>query len=72
MRAKVGDAGLFDLAADGTDEPALPDAQSYEITVSDGSRSNTVVLGERSLSPEVRALLAWLRTVPGHRGTTGH
>jgi hypothetical protein len=46
--------------------------QSYEITVSDDDRSNTVVLGEASLSDEVRALLAWLRTVPGHHETTGY
>jgi hypothetical protein len=45
--------------------------QSYEITVSDDDRSNTVVLGEASLSTEVRELLAWLRTVPGHQDSTG-
>jgi hypothetical protein len=45
--------------------------QSYEITVSDDDRTNTVVLGEASLSPEVRELLAWLRTVPGHQESTG-
>jgi hypothetical protein len=70
LRAKVRDAGLFDLSS-ATGNPALPDVQSYEITVSDNERSNTVVLGESSLSDEVRALLAWLRTVPGHKDTTG-
>lgn len=45
--------------------------QSYEITVSDENRSNTVVLGESSLSAEVRALLAWLRNVPGHHEKIG-
>jgi hypothetical protein len=45
--------------------------QSYEITVSDNARTNTVVLGEASLSTEVRELLAWLRTVPGHQESMG-
>jgi uncharacterized membrane protein YidH (DUF202 family) len=49
----------------------MPDVQSYEITVSDDARTNTVVLGEASLSDEVRTLLAWLRTVPGHHETIG-
>jgi hypothetical protein len=45
--------------------------QSYEITVSDENRTNTVVLGEAQLSDEVRALLAWLRNVPGHHEKLG-
>lgn len=50
----------------------MPDVQSYEITVSEDDRSHTVVLGEASLSEDVRTLLAWLRTVPGHHETTGY
>ena len=74
LRAKVSDAGLFDLSSatgDSDDQAALPDVQSYEITVSDDERTNTVVLGEANLSAEVRALLAWLRAVPGRRETAG-
>ena len=70
LRTKVGAAGLFDLAS-ATGGSGMPDVQSYEITVSDDDRSHTVVLGEASLSTEVRELLAWLRTVPGHQESTG-
>jgi hypothetical protein len=70
LRAKIGEAGLFELSS-ATGGSALPDVQSYEITVSDEDRSNTVVLGESNLSDEVRALLAWLRKVPGHHETIG-
>jgi emfourin len=74
LRAKVGEAGLFDLtpADGGADQPARPDVPSYEITVSDDERTNTVVLGEADLSAAVRALLTWLHTVPGHHDTTGY
>ena len=71
MRAKVSDAGLFELSS-ATADSGLPDVQSYEITVADDERSNTVVLGESNLSEPVRALLAWLRTVPGHHESTGY
>jgi hypothetical protein len=70
LRAKVGEAKLFELSS-ATGGTALPDVQSYKITVSDEDRSNTVVLGEANLSDEVRALLAWLRTVPGHHDKIG-
>ncbi len=64
LRTLVAQAGLFDLtSADGG--TALPDVQSYEITVEDGGRHNTVVLGERELTAQVRALLDWLRSVAG-------
>ena len=70
LRAKVGDAGLFDLPSNGGSD--LPDMQSYEITVEENGRSNTVVLGEQTLTSELRELLAWLRTVPGHREHMGY
>jgi hypothetical protein len=70
LRAKVGDAGLLDLPSTGGSD--LPDVQSYEITVEDDGRSNTVVLGEPTLTPEVRQLLTWLSAVPGHREHMGY
>lgn len=71
LRSKVGAAGLFDLTSP-TGIAALPDVQSYEITVSDGERTNTITLGEQSLTPELRELLSWLRNVPGHHSATGY
>jgi len=64
LRALVSEAGLFDLASS-ADSASLPDVQSYEVTVEDGGRHNTVVLGERELTPQVRALLDWVRSVRG-------
>jgi hypothetical protein len=64
LRALVAEAGLFDLSSAGG-STALPDVQSYELTVEDGGRHNTVVLGERELTPQVRALLDWVRSVRG-------
>jgi hypothetical protein len=66
----AGAAGLFDLAPPEVGG-SLPDVQTYEITVEDGDRRNTVVLGDRDLPPELRELLAWLRTVPGRREQAG-
>jgi len=71
LRSKVSAAGLFDLES-ATGGAGMPDVQSYEITVSDDARSHTVVVGEAALSDEVRELLAWLRTVPGHQEKTGY
>ncbi|MEV0051542.1 protealysin inhibitor emfourin [Saccharopolyspora shandongensis] len=45
---------------------AMPDAQSYEITVESGETSRTVVLTERDLSAAVRSLITWIESVPGH------
>jgi hypothetical protein len=71
LRAKVEEAGLFGLRSStgGSDQP---DVQSYEITVSDGGRTTTAVLGERDVAPELRSLISWLRTVPGHEEKTGY
>jgi hypothetical protein len=71
LRAQVRETGLFDLSSD-TAGAGLPDVQTYEITVADDGRSNTVVLGERNLSPQVRQLLGWLRAVPGHQDSMGY
>jgi hypothetical protein len=71
LRAKVEEAGLFGLSPS-TGGTALPDVQTYEITVEDGGRTTTAVLGERDLAPELRSLIAWLRTVPGHQEKTGY
>jgi hypothetical protein len=70
LRTLVTETGLFDLVPPDSGS-ALPDVQSYEITVEDGGRRNTVVLGERDLSPGVRALLDWVRSVPGHHQAMG-
>lgn len=71
LRAMVGAAGLMDLTSPDAGS-SLPDVQTYEITVEDGGRRNTVVLGDRELPPELRELLAWMRTVPGRHEQAGH
>lgn len=71
LRTLVGAARLPDLAPP-ADGDALPDVQTYEITVEDGGRHSTVVLGERNLTPELRELLSWLRTVPGRHEKAGY
>jgi len=67
LRAMVADADLFDLPP--STGSAYPDVISYEITVSDADRHHTVVLTDPDLPPETRALLTWLRTVPGAHTT---
>jgi hypothetical protein len=69
LRAKID--GVFGLRSStgGSDQP---DVQSYEITVEDGGRTTTAVLGERDVAPELRSLIAWLRTVPGHQEKVGY
>ncbi len=71
LRAKIDEAGVFGLRSStgGSDQP---DVQSYEITVEDGGRTTTAVLGERDVAPELRSLIAWLRTVPGHQEKMGY
>jgi hypothetical protein len=67
----VGATGLLELKPPDAGS-SMPDVQMYEITVEDGGRRNTVVLGDRELPPDLRELLAWVRTVPGRREQAGY
>jgi len=67
LRTMVADSDLFDL--DSSTGRAYPDVISYEIIVEDGDRRHTVIWTDPELPTELRALLAWLRTVPGAQTT---
>jgi hypothetical protein len=67
LRRKVGEAGFFDVPADGGGPSAGPDRFAYAVTVEDGDRAHTVRRGEADLPDGVRALVTWVSSVPGRR-----
>lgn len=69
MRDKVREAGLLDAAPDAG--PAMPDAQSYEVTVEDAGRRHRAVFSEATLPPGARSLISWIDAVPGREETVG-
>jgi hypothetical protein len=69
LREKVREAGLLDAPPD--TGPAMPDAQSYEITVDDGGERHRAVFSDGNVPPGVRALISWIDSVPDHEETVG-
>ncbi len=67
LRHKVDEAGFFDLPAEGGGPSAGPDRFAYAVTVEDDDRAHTVRRGEADLPDGVRALVAWVSSVPGRR-----
>jgi len=64
LRALVDEAQLLELPSS-QDRPQ-PDRPTYRITIEDDGRSTEVTLDDAALSDAVRALVAWVRSVPGH------
>ena len=67
LHRKVVEAGFFDVPAEGGGPSAGPDRFSYAVTVEDGERAHTVRRGEADLPEGIRALVAWVSSVPGRR-----
>lgn len=64
LRAKVGEAGVFDLPPESGAETMLVDAPSYEIAVEEGGRRQRVLLSEEALPEKARSLISWLDSIP--------
>ena len=67
LRLKVDEAAFFDVPADGGGPSAGPDRFAYAVTVEDAERAHTVRRNEADLPDGVRALVAWVSSVPGRR-----
>lgn len=67
LRRNVERSGLLRLPDHLGGTTQQPDAFDYEITVDDGDRTSKVVLSEGALPEEVRSLISWITSVPGHR-----
>ncbi len=68
LRAKVDQAGVFGPQRPGTRSgPPQPDRFSYELTVEDDDRRQTLRLRDQDLSPELRDLITWVHNAPAGR-----
>lgn len=68
LREMVRAANLEHVVPSST-SAAIPDEQTYEITVESEETSRTVVMSERDLTAAIRSLMAWVESVPGHERT---
>lgn len=68
LREMVRAANLEHVVPSST-SAAIPDEQTYEITVESEEISRTVVMSERDLTAAIRSLMAWVESVPGHERT---
>jgi len=72
LRAKVAESGVRDLPPRLSGPTAHPDAFDYEVVVDDDDgRTWRVTLTEDVVPAEVRSLITWLNSVPGHEETIG-
>jgi hypothetical protein len=67
LRAKVDEAGFFDLPPDAGGSPGGPDRFVYAVTVEDDDRAHTVRRAEPDLPDGLGELIAWVSSVPGRR-----
>jgi hypothetical protein len=68
LRAKVDQAGVFGPHGTGT-RPGRPqpDRFSYELTVEDEDKRQTLRLPEQDLSPQLQDLITWVNHAPARR-----
>jgi hypothetical protein len=68
LRAKVDQAGVFGPPGHAT-QPGRPqpDRFSYELTVEDEGRRQTLRLPEQDLSPHLQDLITWVNHAPARR-----
>ena len=68
LRAKVNQARVLGPNRPGTPSgPPQPDRFSYELTVEDDDRRQTLRLRDQDLSPELRNLITWVHNAPARR-----
>jgi hypothetical protein len=71
LRAKVEEAGVFDLPPKLTGRPNQADRFNYALTVEDHDRRHTVLMSEDALPEGVRDLISWVSTAPGREDRIG-
>lgn len=71
LRAKVEEAGVFDLPSKLTTDSPQPDRFSYEVTVQDEGREHTITASEEALPDSVRDLVSYVKNVPGREDEVG-
>lgn len=71
LRAKVEEAGVFDLPSTLTTGRPQADRFNYAVTVEDEGREHTILASEEALPPSVRSLVSWVKTVPGREDDIG-
>ena len=68
LRAKVDQAAVFQPHQRGAETtPPQPDRFSYELTVEDHDRRQTVRVRDQDLSPELHDLITWVHNSPARR-----
>ena len=71
LRAKVEEAGVFDLPSRITTDSPQPDRFNYAVTVQDEGREHTILVSEEALPEAVRDLLSYVKSVPGREDEIG-
>jgi hypothetical protein len=71
LRAKVEQAGVFELPDELTTDSPQADRFSYEVTIQDEDRERTVRASEQALPDGVRDLVSYVRSVPGRQEEIG-
>lgn len=67
LRAKVEQAGLFDLPEHMSGPPGQPHPFTYALTVEDQGRAHTVRVSEEDLPESLGSLISWVSSVPGRQ-----
>jgi hypothetical protein len=65
LRAKVEQAGLFDLPEHLSGPPRQPHPFAYALTVEDQGRSHTVRVSEEYVPEALGSLITWVSSVEG-------
>lgn len=67
LQTKVEQSQALSLETSAASAPRGADAFSYEVTVQDESRRNTVRRSESQLTPQLRELVSWVTAHPARR-----
>ena len=68
LRAKVDQAEVHQSHRRGTETtPTQPDRFSYELTIEDNDKRQTLRIRDQDLSPELNDLITWVHNSPARR-----
>jgi hypothetical protein len=65
LRAKVEEAGLFDLPEHMSGPPSQPHPFTYAVTVEDQGRTHTVRVSEEDVPESLSSLISWVGSLKG-------
>ncbi len=71
LQAKVEEAGLFAQPSELGAPAKGADRFSYKLIIEDQGRTHSVLLNEDDMPQELRALIDWVSSVPGHQDRLG-